>query len=157
MAMKRKDPIVLDTACLREDEHIAARDTIDILSGKWKLQLITTLHCGGGLAVYGNSTAHTRHRPQNAGPRATRPRGQPPHQPHRYGYQARHRPLRAHPTWAYLTGHHQRNARLGPHPPPHGYGPVTPFKVGKPTMQVYSLAPLCPYATPSPLVPLVLP
>jgi DNA-binding HxlR family transcriptional regulator len=47
--MKRKEPIVLDTACTREDEQIAARDTIDILSGKWKLQLITTLHCGGAL------------------------------------------------------------------------------------------------------------
>lgn len=45
--MKKKEPIVLDKACARDDELIAARDTIDILSGKWKIQLITTLNCGG--------------------------------------------------------------------------------------------------------------
>lgn len=47
--MPRKEPIVLDISCTRDDELIAARDTIDILCGKWKIQLITTLHCGGAL------------------------------------------------------------------------------------------------------------
>lgn len=47
--MKRKDPIVLDITCTRDDELIAAKDTIAILSGKWKIQLITTLSCGGAL------------------------------------------------------------------------------------------------------------
>jgi DNA-binding HxlR family transcriptional regulator len=47
--MKRKEPIVLDNACIKDDELIAAKDTIAILSGKWKMQLITTLSCGGAL------------------------------------------------------------------------------------------------------------
>jgi DNA-binding HxlR family transcriptional regulator len=47
--MKRKEPIVLDSACTKDDELIAAMDTIAILSGKWKIQLITTLNCGGAL------------------------------------------------------------------------------------------------------------
>lgn len=47
--MKKKEPIVLDIACTQEHEHIAAMDTIAILSGKWKIQLITTLNCGGAL------------------------------------------------------------------------------------------------------------
>lgn len=47
--MKKKEPIVLDIACTRDDELIAAKDTIAILSGKWKIQLITTLNCGGAM------------------------------------------------------------------------------------------------------------
>lgn len=41
--------IVLDSACTKDDELIAAMDTIAVLSGKWKIQLITTLNCGGAL------------------------------------------------------------------------------------------------------------
>ena len=47
--MKKKEPIILDIACTKENEHIAAMDTIAILSGKWKIQIITTLNCGGPL------------------------------------------------------------------------------------------------------------
>ncbi|MDR3680430.1 MAG: winged helix-turn-helix transcriptional regulator [Flavipsychrobacter sp.] len=47
--MRKKEPIVLDSACTKDDELIAAMDTIAILSGKWKIQLITTLNCGGAL------------------------------------------------------------------------------------------------------------
>lgn len=47
--MKKKETILLDTACTKDDELIAAKDTIAILSGKWKMQLITTLSCGGTL------------------------------------------------------------------------------------------------------------
>lgn len=47
--MRKKDAVVLDIACTREDELIAAKDAIAILSGKWKIQLITTLNCGGAL------------------------------------------------------------------------------------------------------------
>jgi len=47
--MKKKEPVALDSACTKENEHIAAMDTIAILSGKWKIQLITTLNCGGAL------------------------------------------------------------------------------------------------------------
>jgi DNA-binding HxlR family transcriptional regulator len=47
--MKKKEPVVLDKACTRDDELIAAKDTIAILSGKWKIQLITTLNCGGAM------------------------------------------------------------------------------------------------------------
>lgn len=47
--MKKKDPPILDITCTRDDEHIAAMDTIAILSGKWKIKLITTLNCGGAL------------------------------------------------------------------------------------------------------------
>jgi hypothetical protein len=32
--MKRKEPIVLDITCTKENELIAAKDTIAILSGK---------------------------------------------------------------------------------------------------------------------------
>ena len=39
----------MDSACTKDDELIAAMDTIAILSGKWKIQLITTLNCGGAL------------------------------------------------------------------------------------------------------------
>ena len=47
--MKKKEPIILDITCTKDDEHMAAMDTIAILSGKWKIQLITTLNCGGAL------------------------------------------------------------------------------------------------------------
>jgi DNA-binding HxlR family transcriptional regulator len=47
--MKKKEPIVLDIACTKDSELIAAMDTIAILSGKWKIQLITILNCGGAL------------------------------------------------------------------------------------------------------------
>ncbi len=47
--MKKKEPIVLDRSCTKDDELLAAKDTIAILSGKWKLQLITTLSCGGAM------------------------------------------------------------------------------------------------------------
>ena len=47
--MRKKEPIVLDIACTKDDELIAAMDTIAILSGKWKVHLITTLNCGGAL------------------------------------------------------------------------------------------------------------
>ena len=47
--MKKKEPVVLDSTCTKEDELLAARDTISVLSGKWKIQLITTLRCGGAL------------------------------------------------------------------------------------------------------------
>lgn len=47
--MKKKEPVVLDIACTREDELLAAKDAVAILSGKWKIQLITTLNCGGAL------------------------------------------------------------------------------------------------------------
>lgn len=47
--MKKKEPLVLDIACTKENELIGAMDTIAILSGKWKIQLITTLNCGGAL------------------------------------------------------------------------------------------------------------
>lgn len=47
--MRKKEPIVLDTACTKDDELIAAMDAIAVLSGKWKIQLITTLNCGGPL------------------------------------------------------------------------------------------------------------
>lgn len=47
--MKKKEPIVLDIACTKDDELLAAKDTIAILSGKWKIQLITTLNCAGAL------------------------------------------------------------------------------------------------------------
>ena len=47
--MKRKDPIILDNTCTKDDELIAAKDTLAVLSGKWKIQLITTLNCGGAL------------------------------------------------------------------------------------------------------------
>lgn len=40
---------MLDIACTQEGEHIAVMDTIAILSGKWKIHLITTLNCGGAL------------------------------------------------------------------------------------------------------------
>lgn len=47
--MRKKEPIVLDSACTKDNELIAAKDTLAILSGKWKIQLITTLNCGGAL------------------------------------------------------------------------------------------------------------
>lgn len=47
--MKKKEPIILDIACTRDDKLIAAKDTLAILSGKWKIKLITTLNCGGAL------------------------------------------------------------------------------------------------------------
>ncbi len=47
--MKKKTPVVLDISCTREDELLAAKDAVAILSGKWKIQLITTLNCGGAL------------------------------------------------------------------------------------------------------------
>lgn len=47
--MRKKEPIVLDASCTKDDEHIAAMDTIAILSGKWKIRLLTTLNCGGAL------------------------------------------------------------------------------------------------------------
>jgi DNA-binding HxlR family transcriptional regulator len=47
--MRKKAPIVLDMACTKEDELLGAKDTIAILSGKWKIQLITTLKCGGAM------------------------------------------------------------------------------------------------------------
>jgi DNA-binding HxlR family transcriptional regulator len=47
--MKKKEPVVLDKACTRDDELIAAKDTVAILSGKWKIPLITTLNCGGAM------------------------------------------------------------------------------------------------------------
>ncbi len=47
--MKKKEPLILDISCTRDDELIAAKDTIAILSGKWKIQFITTLNCGGAL------------------------------------------------------------------------------------------------------------
>jgi DNA-binding HxlR family transcriptional regulator len=47
--MKKKEPVILDAACVREDELIGAMDTIAVLSGKWRIQLITTLNCGGAL------------------------------------------------------------------------------------------------------------
>ena len=47
--MKRKETIALDIACTKENDLIAAKDTIAILSGKWKIQIITTLNCGGAL------------------------------------------------------------------------------------------------------------
>ena len=40
---------VLDSTCIREDELMGAMDTIAVLSGKWKIRLITTLSCGGAL------------------------------------------------------------------------------------------------------------
>ena len=48
-SMQKKEVIVLDNTCTKYDELIAAKDTIAILSGKWKIQLITTLNCGGAL------------------------------------------------------------------------------------------------------------
>ncbi len=45
--MMKKLPVILDSACTKDDELIAAKDTISLLSGKWKIQLITTLNCGG--------------------------------------------------------------------------------------------------------------
>lgn len=47
--MKKKEPVILDSACVKEDELIGAKDTLAVLSGKWKIQLITTLNCGGAL------------------------------------------------------------------------------------------------------------
>lgn len=47
--MRKKEPIVLDIACTKDDELLAAMDAIAILSGKWKIKLITTLSCGGAL------------------------------------------------------------------------------------------------------------
>lgn len=47
--MKKKIAIILDKTCTKDDELLAAKDTIAILSGKWKIQLITTLSCGGAL------------------------------------------------------------------------------------------------------------
>ena len=47
--MKRKAPVALDMACTKENELLGAKDTLAILSGKWKIQLITTLNCGGAL------------------------------------------------------------------------------------------------------------
>jgi DNA-binding HxlR family transcriptional regulator len=47
--VRKKEPLILDSACTKDDELLAARDTIAILSGKWKIQLITTLNCGGAL------------------------------------------------------------------------------------------------------------
>lgn len=47
--MKKKDPVLLDITCTRDDEHIGTMDTIAILSGKWKIKLLTTLSCGGEL------------------------------------------------------------------------------------------------------------
>ena len=47
--MKKKEPVVLDIACTKDSELIAAKDTLAILSGKWKIQMITTLNCGGSL------------------------------------------------------------------------------------------------------------
>jgi DNA-binding HxlR family transcriptional regulator len=47
--MRKKDPIVLDRTCTKDEELKGAMDTIAILSGKWKIQLITTLSCGGSL------------------------------------------------------------------------------------------------------------
>lgn len=47
--MKRKEPIILDSACVRDDELLGAMDAITLLSGKWKIQLITALNCGGPL------------------------------------------------------------------------------------------------------------
>lgn len=42
-------PIVLDAACTKESEHIGVMDTLAIISGKWKIQIITMLNCGGAL------------------------------------------------------------------------------------------------------------
>ncbi len=47
--MKRKEPLILDNTCTKDDELIAAKDTLAVLGGKWKIQLITTLNCGGAL------------------------------------------------------------------------------------------------------------
>lgn len=47
MSMRKKEPIVLDMACVRDDELIGAMDAIALLSGKWRIQLITALDCGG--------------------------------------------------------------------------------------------------------------
>ena len=47
--MRKKEPVVLDITCTREDELIAAKDAVAILAGKWTIQLITTLNCGGAL------------------------------------------------------------------------------------------------------------
>lgn len=47
--MKKKEPVVLDIACTKESEHIGVMDTLAILGGKWKIQIITTLNCGGAL------------------------------------------------------------------------------------------------------------
>ena len=47
--MKKKEPIILDNACTKDDELIAAMDAVAIISGKWKIQLLTTLSCGGSL------------------------------------------------------------------------------------------------------------
>ena len=47
--MKKKEPVVLDITCTKDDELLAAKDTIAILCGKWKIQIITTLNCGGSL------------------------------------------------------------------------------------------------------------
>ncbi len=47
--MRKKEPVTLDITCTKDDELIAAMDTIAVLSGKWKIQLITTLNCGGAL------------------------------------------------------------------------------------------------------------
>lgn len=49
MSMRKKEPIVLDSACVRDDELIGAMDAIALLSGKWRIQLITALNCGGPL------------------------------------------------------------------------------------------------------------
>jgi DNA-binding HxlR family transcriptional regulator len=49
LIMQKKEPIILDSACVRDDELIGAMDAIAILSGKWKIQLITALNCGGPL------------------------------------------------------------------------------------------------------------
>lgn len=47
--MKKKEPLILDITCTRDDELLAAKDAIAMLSGKWKIQLITTLRCGGAM------------------------------------------------------------------------------------------------------------
>ncbi len=47
--MRKKEPIILDNTCTKDDELIAAKDTIAVLSGKWKIQIVTTLNCGGPL------------------------------------------------------------------------------------------------------------
>lgn len=47
--MKKKEPLILDVACTKEGEHKGVMDALAILSGKWKIQIITTLNCGGAL------------------------------------------------------------------------------------------------------------
>jgi len=47
--MKKKEAVILDSTCTKDDELLAAKDAIAVLSGKWKIQLISTLHCGGAL------------------------------------------------------------------------------------------------------------